>query len=222
MPARTPYNMLMRAMPLETLDPRRVALIVLDAQHGTTSRDGGFFREAKTRGIAREFDEYVAMGEAALGNIALLLAACRARAATVVHSVLTSGPGLSRALALTRLPLPAVTDPVTEIRPEVAAAAGELVFARGVYSPFHGSVLEQYLRDRDIGTIVVTGMLANVTLALAAREAVDRGFDVLFAQDASASETIGWHGLTMQGIGGAGIRVQWTHEIIEMLNGQRR
>lgn len=222
MPARTPYNMLMRAMPIETLDPRRVALLVLDAQHGTTSRDGGFYREASARGIAREFDEYFTMGEAALGNIALLLAACREHSATVVHSVLTAGPGLSRALALGELPLPTVADPAEEIRAEVAPAAGELAFARSVYSPFYGSALEQHLRARNIGTLIIAGMLANVTLALAAREAVDRGFDVLFAQDASASETIEWHGLTMQGLSGAGIRAQWTHEIIEMLEGQRR
>lgn len=223
MPVRAPYNMLMRAMPLDGLDPRRVALLVLDAQHCTTSRGGGFFREAQARGIAREFDEYFAMGEAALGNIALLLDACRVRSATIVHSVLTAGPGLSRAFALSELPLPVVTTrPADEIRPEVAPAADELVFARGVYSPFYGSALERHLRDRSIGTVIIAGMLANITLALAAREAVDRGFDVLLVQDATASETIEWHGLTMQGIGGPGIRVQWTHEIVEMLEGNRR
>jgi nicotinamidase-related amidase len=64
-------------------------------------------------------------------------------------------------------------------------------------------------------------MLANLTVALAAREAAERGYWVVVVQDATAAETFDWHAATMLGIAGGLIRVQWVEEVKEMLEGKR-
>ena len=64
-------------------------------------------------------------------------------------------------------------------------------------------------------------MMANVTLVLAAREAADRDFSVLAVGDASASETLQWHGLTLQGLGGGAIRTVSSGDVLEMIAGTK-
>jgi nicotinamidase-related amidase len=114
-------------------------------------------------------------------------------------------PALTRQFRETKLPLP-TGDPASDIRPEVAPRAGEKVLARGGYSCFQDGVLERTLAARDIRRVVLCGMLANLTVAFAAREAAERGFEVIVVQDASASETFDWHAATMLGIAGGLIR----------------
>ncbi len=220
MPPRTPYNMLMTAPVLRWIPPERTALLLLDAQHYATSRDRGLGAEAELRGIRREFDEYYEQAEVALGNMAVLLGSCRAFGVTVIHSVMVAEPdGVSPQLLEAALPLP--TGIADEIRPEVLPVDGEVVLARGAYSPFLNQALEQTLRAAGIERVIVAGMMANIVVTLAAREAADRGFGVIVVHDASASETLEWHGLTMLGIGGGGIRVLFRFEVVEMLEGTR-
>ena len=64
--------------------------------------------------------------------------------------------------------------------------------------------------------------MANIALVLAAREAADRGFSVLAVHDASASETLQWHGMAMQGLGGGAIRTVWTGDVLDMIAGVKR
>lgn len=212
--------MLLTPPALERVTPRETALLILDAQQYTMSRDRGLGAEASARGILREFEEYYQMADAALIGMARLVAAARSQGALIVHSVLAAGDAISRQFRLTRLPLP-TGDPAADIRPELAPRDGEIVLARGTYGCFHDGALETLLAARGIRRLIVCGMLANITVVLAAREAADRGYWVVVVQDASASETFDWHGATMLGVAGGLIRVQWADEVVEMLEGTR-
>ena len=70
-------------------------------------------------------------------------------------------------------------------------------------------------------TIILAGILANISVEMTAREAADRGFGVVVVWDAAASETLDWHTVTMAGIVGGLIRVRSTPPVIEMLEGTR-
>lgn len=218
MPLRTPYHMLMRALPLATVKAGKTALLLLDVQKFTALRGHGLDAEAARRGIAREFDDYYTQVAAALRNIAKLLAACRAKGFPVIHVRVADNRALSRQFLLSGLVRPAV-GASGETLPEAAPLPGETVIERGAYGAFHATGLEQDLRRRGVETLIMVGMMANVTVALAAREAADRSFDVLVVQDASASETREWHALTMQGLTGGAIRCLWTGDVLELLDG---
>jgi nicotinamidase-related amidase len=119
-----------------------------------------------------------------------------------------------------RLPLPSGA-PEAEIRPEVAAAPDELVIPRTTYSPFVRTNLEENLRRAHVDTLIIAGMLANISVLLAAREAADRDLNVIVVRDASASETLDWHMHTMNAVVGGLIRVRSVQQVIEMMEGTR-
>jgi nicotinamidase-related amidase len=201
-----------------------VILLLIDPQSFTTVRDQGLGRIANERGIMHEFDEYYAQADAAMHNMARLVGACRLNGIRVIYTVLNSErpdrSDLSRQLRVSGLPIP-VGVPAADIRPEVAPAPEDLVLPRGTYSPFAGTDLTTVLRKAHIDTIVLAGMLADISVAMTAREAADRDFGVIVVWDASASETLDWHESTKTGIAGGLIRIRSTRQVIGMLEGTR-
>jgi nicotinamidase-related amidase len=210
--------MLMRPLPLAPVAPGRAALLLIDVQGFTCRRGHGLDLEAARRGITGEFDEYYLQVEHALRNIARVLAACRAAGIEVVHIRTADAPDATRQFAGSGLERPAPDAPGEDM-PEAAPAPGERVIARAGYSPFLKTGLAEALHGRGIGTVILAGMMANIVMPLAAREAAERDFDVLVMPDACASETLDWHGLTMQGLGGGAIRVSYSDDVIEMTRG---
>jgi len=216
--------MLSHATPPFRVTKENAALVLMDAQRFTTLRDEGLGQVARERGILREFEEYYAQVDAALRNMQRLLAACREHRLPVIYTVLNSKEAdrsdLSRQLQVGGLPIP-VGLPAAEIRPEVAPAPDDLMLPRGTYSPFTGTDLLAALRESQVDTIVLAGMLANTTVAQTAREAADRDFSVVVVWDASASETLAWHDNMRTGVVGPLIRLRATQQVIEMMEGTR-
>lgn len=219
MPLRTPYHMLMRPMALARVSAKEAALVLIDVQGFTATRGQGLDAEAARRGITGEFGEYYEQVASALRNIERLLAAGRSQGIAVFHVRVSSADGLSRQFEQSGLERPASGAADEAGLGMAVAAPGERVIERGAYSSFYNTLLEAELRASGIDTLIFAGMMANVTVALAAREAADRNFGVLIVQDACASETLGWHGLTMQGLSGGAIRVVATGDALEMMHG---
>jgi nicotinamidase-related amidase len=224
MKPRVPFKNLSRATPPFRLTESNAALLLMDAQRFTTQRDEGLGREAQRRGILREFEEYYAQVDAALRNMQRLLAGCREHGLTIIHTVLNAssadGHGLSRQLEVSGLPIPARA-PQDEIRPEMAPLPSELILPRGTYSPFAGTDLLSVLHENKVDTLILAGMLANTTVALAAQEAADRDLGVIMVWDASASESLYWHEIIKTGLAGPLIRIRTAQQVIEMLEGTR-
>jgi nicotinamidase-related amidase len=221
---RVPFKMLLAPVPPIRLACDNAALLLIDPLQFTTARSGGLGQAAEVRGISREFDDYFSQAEAAIRNMARLAAACREHGLPVIYSVLNSQrpdrSDTSRQMQVSRMPVP-VGPPEAGIRPEVAPALGEAVLPRGTYSPFAAGGLQDRLRALGVDSLIVAGVLANLSVAMAAREAADRDFSVVVATDACAGETLEWHLQTMTGLVGGLIRVRSTREIIEMLEGTR-
>jgi nicotinamidase-related amidase len=221
---RLPYNMLSAPAPPFQLGAENSALLLIDPQRFTTLPDTGLASVAQERGIIRELDEYYSQAEAAIGNMARLLAACRGHYIRTIYTVLNSERSdrsdLSRQLRVIRLPTP-VGKAGAEIRQKVAPMPEDLILPRGTYSPFTSTNLLAHLLNEGIDTIVLAGMLANISVAMTAREAADRDFDVIFVWDASASETIERHAQIKSELVGGLVRVRSTQEVIEILQGTR-
>jgi nicotinamidase-related amidase len=224
MKPRVPFKNLFRATPPFRVTRENAVLLLVDVQRFATRRDEGLGHEAQQRGILREFEEYYAQVDAALRNVQRLLAGCRERGLPVIHTLLNAGSAdgsdLSRQLKVSGLPIPTGA-PADEIRPEVAPLPSELVLPRGTYSPFAGTGLLSLLREKEVDTLVLAGMLANTTVALTAQEAADRDFGVIMVWDASASESLTWHEITKTGLVGPLIRIRTARQVIEMMEGTR-
>lgn len=221
---RVPFKMLLAPTPPFPLRADNAALLLIDAQHFTTTRSQGIGRLASERGIDREFDEYFLQADAALKNMARLVGACRAHRLLVLHTVLCARNAdrtdMSRQMQVSELPLP-IGEPREEIRDEAAPIDDEPVFPRTTYSPFVEPAFAKALNATGRDTLLIAGMLANISVWQTARDAADRGFGVIVVSDCCASETFEWHTQLRTGVVGGLIRERPCHAVIEMLEGTR-
>jgi nicotinamidase-related amidase len=77
--------------------------------------------------------------------------------------------------------------PVVALNPGLQPEDNDFVSERihGL-SPFHGTELEPTLRNMGVDTVVVTGVSTNIGVPGACLEAINRGFQVIVAEDCTA------------------------------------
>ena len=66
-------------------------------------------------------------------------------------------------------------------------ATGELLLDKNTSSAFNSTGIEWLLRNLDVETLVVAGMATDMCVETTARDAADRGFNVIVAEDATAT-----------------------------------
>ena len=64
---------------------------------------------------------------------------------------------------------------------------GGLVIDKNASSPFNGTGIDQLLRNLGIETLVMTGMATDMCVETTARDAADRGYNVIVVEDAVAT-----------------------------------
>ena len=74
-----------------------------------------------------------------------------------------------------------------EVIAPLAPLPGELVIDKNTSSAFNSTGIEVLLRNMDVEALVVAGMATDMCVETAARDAADRGFDVIVVEDATAS-----------------------------------
>ncbi|XP_010274888.1 PREDICTED: nicotinamidase 2-like [Nelumbo nucifera] len=85
-----------------------------------------------------------------------------------------------------------------ELMPELGRKGGDKVVEKNTYSAFRGTGLEEYLVDRGIKEVIITGVMTNLCCETTAREAFVRGFRVFFSSDATATSTRELHEATLK------------------------
>lgn len=74
-------------------------------------------------------------------------------------------------------------DIIETLKPE----ANEMVIDKNTSSAFNSTGIEWMLRNMGIETLVVAGMASDMCVETTSRDAADRGFNVIIAEDASAT-----------------------------------
>jgi nicotinamidase-related amidase len=74
-----------------------------------------------------------------------------------------------------------------EVIEALAPQSGELVIDKNTSSAFNSTGIEWMLRNMGVETVVVTGMATDMCVETTSRDAADRGFNVIIAEDASAT-----------------------------------
>jgi nicotinamidase-related amidase len=189
------------------LDPATTALILIDLQRGIVSRHTA---PHASRDV--------------VSRAALLADRCRARGVFVVLvRVWFSADGrdrLATPVDQTALPPGTVVPPdYADLLPEVGPRDGDLVVTKHQWGAFYGTELDLQLRRRGIRTIVIGGISTNFGVESTARDAWERNFAMVFAEDAMAALSAEAHAFAVSTIFPRLGRVRTTAEILTALDG---
>ena len=160
------------------IDIARTALVLIDLQNSNVKRD---------------LAPYTA--EQVVGNCVLLAGEMRDRGGMVIFvRVLVDELQLPPADAPLRKPgTPAPPPNASLLAPEAQAQAADIVITKRQWGAFYGTDLDQLLRRRNIRTIILGGIATNFGVESTARAAFDRGYGVVFVEDAMSSMQADMH-----------------------------
>ena len=105
----------------------------------------------------------------------------------------------------------------SELIPELNRQPNDLVILKRQWGAFYGTDLELQLRRRGLSTIILCGIATAFGVESTARDAYERGFEQVFAEDAMTSRTAESHTNAIANIFPRIGRVRSTAEIVAAL-----
>jgi nicotinamidase-related amidase len=214
------------------VDWQRAALVVIDLQNYGCNPGVGLMAMLTDRypEIARYYLPRVS--ETVVPNARRLLDGFRAAGRRIVHTrhgaLLADGSDMIArrrrrdvdALAMTGTP--ALWHRGTfehEIVEELAPLTGELVIDKNTSSPFNSTGIESLLRNMELETLVLVGMATDMCVETTARDAADRGFNVIVVEDATATFFERHHRAALSGFARVFGQVWETARVLDALGG---
>ncbi|MCI0603515.1 cysteine hydrolase [bacterium] len=213
-----------------TMQPTRMALLIIDVQKYFVSPEFPFGQvlDQLVTGLASGYFDRVRRN--VIPNIQRLLKLFRAEKMPVLFTATgtLTGDGLDLppwlrsfdqlGKQLLGKPVwPAVNDPSYEIDESISRRAEEPVIHKGSSGPFHLTKLDQILRSSGIDSLIVAGLTTDVCITQAAREAADKGFNVVIAEDACTTLSQQLHDASLQIFAMTFGRVRTTRDICALL-----
>lgn len=186
------------------LDPARTALVVVDMQYASGSRDHGLGRALKERGQeglgAWRFDRIESV---VIPTIQRLLTFFREHGLRVCYLTVGSElPDYSDLLPHMRAFAESAGNTrgrrEHEILDALAPQPGEAVVNKTTMSAFHSSGFERLLRSWGVEQLVFTGISTNSCVEGTARDAADRGYRCLIVEDGCGAASQALHDATCQ------------------------
>ena len=187
------------------LDPRRTAVVVIDLQKGIV---------AMAAGAPHATPSVVA-------NCVHLLTAGRRAGA---HAVLVHVGGSPNGADLLR---PVADEPMrgtaalppdwSDLLPELGSSHSDTVILKRQWGAFYGTDLDLQLRRRGLTTIILCGIATEFVVESTARDAYERGYELLFAKDAMTGRTVESHANAITRIFPRIGRIRRTEEIVAAL-----
>jgi len=104
-----------------------------------------------------------------------------------------------------------------EVVAALAPAPGELVTDKNTSSAFNSTGIGWLLRNMAVETLVVVGMATDMCVETTARDAADRGFDVIVVEDATATFVERHHRAALSGFARVFGQVWATDDVLAAL-----
>ncbi len=166
------------------LNPETTALVLVDLQH---SNVGATLLPHSAEQVLR--------------NAARVAAALRGRGATVVYTRVDITQML-RLPADAPFPKPAAAPApnACDIVPEAGMQSGDFLVTKRQWGALYATELDQLLRRRNIRQVVLGGIATNFGVESTARAAFDRGYELIFIEDAMSGVQAEMHAFSIEKI----------------------
>ena len=180
-----------------------IALVVIDLQKGIVARQTAPHSAADV--VARS---------------AQLAKRCRETGAPVVLVHVRFAPDRSDAL---KQPVDSPNPPAhlppdwSDFVPELGQRDGDIVITKRQWGAFYGTDLDLQLRRRGVKTIVLCGISTNFGVESTARDAWERNYEIVFAEDAMSSFEAEAHNFAIKKIFPRLGRVRSTADVLSTL-----
>lgn len=117
-------------------------------------------------------------------------------------------------------PPPAATQPGwDEISPDLGRDPKDIVITKRQWGAFYGTQLDLQLRRRGIRTIVIGGIATNFGVESTARDAFERGYALVFVEDAMAGLSSDAHSFAVKTIFPRIGRIRSTEDVLKAIRG---
>ena len=186
------------------LDAKKTAVVVIDLQKGIFGRTGAPHAT-----------------DAVVANSTRLLAQARQAGALplLVHvGGAADGADRLRPVADQAMrSMAALPSDWSDLIPELDRQPGDVEILKRQWGAFYGTDLDLQLRRRGLDTIVLCGIATEFGVESTARDAYERGYQLLFAEDAMTGVTAESHANSVERIFPRMGRVRTTEEIVSAL-----
>jgi nicotinamidase-related amidase len=185
------------------LDPKQSALVLIDLQKGIMGRQTAPHTApdvlARSVRLAERFR--------AVGGLVVL-----------VHVSFSADGGDRLTPPTDEPPPPAATQPGwDEISPDLGRDPKDIVITKRQWGAFYGTQLDLQLRRRGIRTIVIGGIATNFGVESTARDAFERGYGLVFVEDAMAGLSAEAHSFAIKTIFPRIGRVRSTEDVLKAI-----
>ena len=186
------------------LDPKQTALVLIDLQKGILGRQTAPHSASDV--LARS----VRLAERFRGAGGLVV---------LVHVSFSPDGGDRLTPPTDEPPPPAATQPGwDEISPDLGPDPKDIVISKRQWGAFYGTQLDLQLRRRGIRTIVIGGIATNFGVESTARDAFERGYALVFVEDAMAGLSNEAHSFAVKTIFPRIGRIRSTEEVLNAMH----
>jgi len=160
-------------MKISRLDPNATALVLIDLQRGIAAFPAAPHSTSDVVSVAAQLADAFRHAQAPV---------------VLVHVALSADGGdRLRTPVDEQAPARPVSADFAEIVPELGPREGDLVVTKRQWGAFYGTDLDLQLRRRGIATIVLGGISTNYGVESTARDAHERGYALVFVEDAMSA-----------------------------------
>jgi len=204
-------------------------LLIVDFQNYSSNPDCGV-TQMLAQTYPRIADDYVPRLRETIGNTQRLLATFREHNCEVVFTrhgpLLADGRDMilrrrhrdTDSLDLTATPtLWSRGSYEHEIISDLAPLEHELVVDKNASSPFNGTGIDQLLRNLGLQTLILAGMATDMCVETTARDAADRGYNVIVVEDATATLFHRHHVSALSAMARVYTQIQSTSDILRSM-----
>jgi len=214
------WDLIIRVDP--EFDYKKCALIVIDLQYLTASREYGAFKKVKDGGFGEEGEYAISRIEGqVVPNVARLAKAMRAKRLPVIFARVGSikGDGSDQTERHRKQGLTvSLNDRAAQILDGLGVEEQDLVITKSGSGCFTSTNLDHMLRNMGIRDVILTGIWTNSCVETTARHAGDLDYRAVIVEDCCAAMTEKLHTHALEYLDNNWGAVRSTDEVLENLS----